>query len=266
MVLDDGSEVRLIGALAPRAPAGSAGPSAWPPEQAARRALEDLVLGRTVELAFGGRHTDRYGRRLAHAFVERDGKRIWVQGYLLSHGHARAYALPESTACLDEMLAHERVAREGGTGLWAGGAYRIRQAASTGELLARRNSFEIVEGRVANVAEVGRRTYVNFGANWREDFTAVVSAPLGRSSPETRSWLKGLAGQRVRVRGWIERRNGPMIEVADLAQIEVVSGDDPRDPAPPAAGASGELRQPAVRPAPDAKRRPAVVRPGAVDL
>ena len=219
--LDDRSEVRLIGALAPRPPAGAA-TGAWPLEREAVTELERLVAGRAVELGYAGRRTDRYGRRLAHVFVEDGGERTWVQGHLLSQGLARAYALPGSAACLEEMLARERDARNAGKGLWASPAYAVRDAARTDLLLARRGRFEIVEGRVAAAADVRERLYLNFGADRRSDFTVAVPMALIRDEPEAMSRLKALAGKRIRVRGWIERRNGPFIAISALAEIEVL--------------------------------------------
>ena len=84
IVMDDGAEVRLIGALAPRST--SPGAAEWPPERAAREALERLLLGRNVELKFGGRRSDRYGRLLAQVFVSDGPDKVWVQGRLLEQG------------------------------------------------------------------------------------------------------------------------------------------------------------------------------------
>ncbi len=89
--LDDDREVRLIGALAPRSPDMRPDAAAWPPEQQAEAALRELVLGNSVELAYAQARRDRYGRLLAHLFLNRNGQRLWVQGELLSNGHARAY-------------------------------------------------------------------------------------------------------------------------------------------------------------------------------
>ena len=100
VLLDDHQEVRLIGALAPRSPDLSPSAQPWRPEEEATAALRALVLGRSVSLATSGRLTDRYGRRLAHLFVEQGGERVWVQGELLATGHARAYGLPGSYACM----------------------------------------------------------------------------------------------------------------------------------------------------------------------
>ena len=98
VVLDDGSELRLIGALAPRALDAGAERGQWPAELAAIEELRALLLGRSIELAFGGERTDRYGRWQAHAFWTDSDQRRWVQGRMLEQGLARAYTLAGNRA------------------------------------------------------------------------------------------------------------------------------------------------------------------------
>lgn len=253
--LDDNLEVRLIGALAPRAPDMRPDAQPWPLEQRAKAALRDLVLGRSVKLAYAGQRFDRYGRLLAHLFLDRGGERTWVQGALLSSGHARAYGLPGSFACMPELLAHERVARAARIGLWSHAAYATRRALRPRAILRRRNTYQIVEGRVTRVAPTKSRTYLNFGPDWRSDFTAGVDARVLRANPAWAKSLAALEGRRIEVRGWIEYRNGPFINVEDPSQIETMDGDAP-------ASAS---QAPATSP-PQIRKRPALKRPGAVDL
>jgi endonuclease YncB( thermonuclease family) len=263
VLLDDMSEVRLIGALAPRAPDMRPSDDAWPPEAAAIEALRALVQGRTVELAYAGRRSDRYGRLLAHLFLERDGERVWVQGELLKTGHARAYGLPGSFTCMPEMLAHERVARSAGTGLWSNGAYRTRSALRAGALMRYRNSYQVVEGRLAHVAPTKARTYLNFGTDWRRDFTAGIEAGVLRANPEWAKTLAALEGSRIEVRGWIEYRNGPYIKVEDPSQVAVVEeGAPPPRPRGPTMSSGDSRGQPAT----PKQKRPAPSGPGALDL
>ena len=134
--LDDGSEVRLIGALAPRAIDVGAEPGTWPWEGKARDALQALVLGKSVELGFGGERLDRYGRLQAQVYLIEGDQRRWLQGHLLAQGLARAYTLAGNRACADELLAAEQAAREARRGLWAEAAYQVRQADRPAELLA----------------------------------------------------------------------------------------------------------------------------------
>ncbi len=255
--LDDGSEVRLTGTLAPRRPQSSISGAPWAPETAATAALTQLVIGASVEIATAGRTSDRYGRKLAHVFMRRDGVPLWVQGQLLAQGHARAYVLPGSTACIEDMLAIEKGAREAGLGLWANAAYAVRPALRSRQMMGLRSTFQIVEGRVEAIAEVRGAVYLNFGSDWRNDFTAgVVRGRKAAKVANPAFDALALKGKRVRVRGWIERRNGPFIEIVHPGQIEVLDGGGaPLSPAPNTVGSER---------APNEKR-PALL-PGALDL
>ena len=190
--LDDGSEVRIIGALGPRARDAVANPGEWPAEQEAIAALTDLVLGHSVKLAYGGRRTDRYGRHLAQLFVEKDGESQWVQGEMLAKGQARFYGLLDNFSCAQELLAHEAQARAQRIGIWSVALYRPKQAALINVLMALRSSFQIVEGRIANVSRTKSAVYLNFGQDWKTDFTIKVAkstpwvpTPLGRQAWKT---------------------------------------------------------------------------------
>jgi endonuclease YncB( thermonuclease family) len=264
VLLDDHQEVRLIGALAPRSPDFSPTAAPWPPEEAAIAALKSLVQGRSVSIATSGRARDRYGRQLAHLFVEDGGERIWVQGEMLAAGHARAYGLPGSYACMRELMAHERVARDEYAGLWSSAAYAVRSARATRNLLRRRNSYEIVAGTVAKVAPTKARTYVNFGSDWRRDFTAGIEARVLRANPGLTQMLAGLEGKRVEVRGWIQYRNGPYIDIEDPSQIAIADAALPGVTPPPPGAETSSDRVPDTPPGKE--KRPAPSAPGALDL
>lgn len=230
--LDDGSDVRLIGALAPRASDAGADRGAWPAEQNAIRALSDMILGKSVKLAYRGRRADRYGRHLAHLFVMFGGQETWVQGELLAAGAARMYGLPGSVACGPEMLAHETLARSARRGLWSSAIYRPKPAHLVALLMSKRSRFEIVEGVVATVSRTKSGVYLNFGSDWKSDFTARIAKDVLSANPDLNRSLAGIEGKTIAVRGWIERRNGPMIDIRDPAQFELRSTPD---------GASGNV-------------------------
>jgi len=212
VTLDDGSQLRLIGALAPRAIDAGADPGMWPLEAAAQEELRALVLGKSIELAFGGERADRYGRLQAQAFSIEGNERRWVQGHLLQQGLARAVVQAGNRACAGELLQAERVAREARRGLWADAAYQIRSADSPLVLSRYRSTFQVVEGRVAAVAQVRGTIYLNFGANWRQAFAVSLRRGdrglLGAHAGDP----KTLQGRLARVRGWIEQRHGPTID------------------------------------------------------
>ena len=86
--------------------------------------------------------------------------------------------------------------------------------------------FELVEGRVLDVATVRNRTYVNFGDDWRSDFTLNLASSARKLFEREGFDLEGLEGRRVRARGWIKFYNGPMIDITHPEQIEILEPGD----------------------------------------
>jgi micrococcal nuclease len=233
LVLDDGKAVRLIGALAPRAGDANASPGAWPPELDAIRALSDLVLAKRVKLAFAGRKYDRYGRELAQVFVVDRGREDWVQGALLRGGYARVYGLPESFVCAHELMAHEAEARRQRLGLWNNGVYRALPADHPGEIMKQRGKYERVTGTIVSVGRTKGATYLNYSNDWRTDFTVRIDKKVLGANPDFDKSLDALASKTVTVRGWIDRRNGPLIDISDPSQLEATDDTMPAETSAP---------------------------------
>ena len=216
VVLDDGTEVRLVGIQAPKLPLGRAGFETQPLAPEARAAMRELALSQRVMLYYGGQRVDRWNRALAHL---RDEAGRWLQGEMLRRGLARVYSFRDNRAKVSEMLVLERAARAARRGIWAHPFYAVRTALETPRFI---DSFQIIEGRVASASIVKRRAYVNFGDDWREDFTVTV-APRDMSVFRAAGFdIEVLSGQRVRVRGWLKDFNGPQIEATHPEQIEVL--------------------------------------------
>ncbi len=216
LVLDDGREIRLVGVQAPKLPLGRPNFKKWPLADESKALLETLATGKTLALSYGGRRIDRYHRLLAHLH---DTHGLWLQGELLRRGMARVYSFADNRANVAEMLVFEREARTARRGIWRHPFYYTRNAA---ELSSDTTGFQIVEGTVHAVATVRKRTYVNFGADWRTDFTISIGAKAQRLFEEAQFHPKGLEGKRIRVRGWVKSYNGPMIEATHPEQIEIL--------------------------------------------
>lgn len=215
VTLDDGRQVRLVGIQAPKLPLGRPGFSAWPLADEARRKVVELTLGKAVRLAYGGARQDRYGRALAHLFV---GDGTWVQGEMLRAGLARVYTFADNRALAADMYVLEGAARDARRGIWNDPFYRIRDAGDVGRDVG---TFQVVEGRVFRAARVRSRVFLNFAEDWKHDFTILVAATLLPTFETAGVDLLGLAGRRVRVRGWVKEWNGPMIEATHPEQIEL---------------------------------------------
>jgi len=214
--LDDGREIRLASLEVP--PATEASPAG----EAARAALATMLADQTVELRGAAAPPDRYGRAIAHAFITGGGPGRPVAHAMLAGGHARVGAQVDDPACAAELLSQERVARTAKIGLWREPQYAIMPAGNLAGLVAGRGRFTVVEGKVLSVRESGGTIYANFGRRWSQALTVTISKRQERIFTGAGINPKALENRRVRVRGWVEVRNGPRIEAGRPEQIEFV--------------------------------------------
>jgi endonuclease YncB( thermonuclease family) len=211
--LADGRSLRLAGIIAPKGDE--------PFADVARSALARMVLGRRVALAFAQRRLDRHGRLLAQVWLTGAdaAPQDWVQGRLLGDGLTRVATTADQREMAAEMLRIEAAARFARRGLWADPAYSVRTAdGAAGDL----DSFQIFEGRPLAAAVRRGRGYLNFGPDYRTDFTLGFDADALRLLEESDIALQSFEGVRLRVRGWVRWFNGPFIDVTHPEQIEVL--------------------------------------------
>jgi endonuclease YncB( thermonuclease family) len=202
--LEDGREVRLAGIQA--VTTGAA-------------ALAALIAGRDVTLRGETDVPDRWGRQPAFVFAGETENSI--QGLLLAKGEALVSAEIADKGCAAELAAAEAAARQGRRGTWADSSV-IKNAESTGDILARIGQFAVVEGKVLSVREAGATFYANFGRRWTRDFAVTISRRMMASFEAAGVNLKSLENRNIRVRGWVEQRGGPRIELLHVGQIEVL--------------------------------------------
>src|SRR5690606_26128459 len=110
-----------------------------------------------------------------------------------------------------------------GLGIWRNSFYSVRAADDPDDLLERVGGYELVEGRVLLAEKRGGRVYLNFGRHWKEDFTAVIEGPALRLFAGDDFDPLVLEGALVRIRGWVDDRDGPRIEITHPEQIEVLA-------------------------------------------
>ena len=85
--------------------------------------------------------------------------------------------------------------------------------------------FAVVEGKVLSVRTAGATTYLNFGRNWTRDFAVTISRRIVPAFEAAGLAPKSLENRRIRVRGFIEARTGPRIELLRVGQVDVLGGN-----------------------------------------
>jgi endonuclease YncB( thermonuclease family) len=184
-----------------------------------RDALQQLVGGRSIRLERLD-STDRYGRLVALIYTE-DAEQS-VQQVMVAQGQARVSGRIGSKACADALLGAEKSARRARRGLWADPNFAPLRPENLTRIGAARGQFALVEGKVLSVRESGATIYLNFGRRWTKDFTVTILKRHRREFAAAGIDPKQLEGRPIRVRGWIEQRNGPVIEADAPEQVELV--------------------------------------------
>jgi micrococcal nuclease len=215
LVLDGRLTVRLAGIDVPRRRPGRVAPAA---AETARLGLERIAGGKALALRFPGTERDRHDRAVAFAATT-DGTSLGEA--LIREGLARvlAGALPEG--CISRLLVLEKAARATDSGLWKDRAFAVRKA-NDPSLGTQKGLYVLVEGRVASVGRGTRMVFLNFGRDWRRDFTAMVATEVAARVAGEGKPVSGLAGRRVLVRGLIEDQDGALIRVTGASGLEVL--------------------------------------------
>jgi len=214
--LKDGSLIRLSGLDFPDYSPDEPGDISI----TALRVLRDMLEGQDVNLYHTKKsdtgRVNRMGHHIAH--LERKEDKAWVQGSLIALGLARVRSSKSNPEMALQMYTLEKQARKESLGLWEIDVFKILTPEESENHIG---SFQVVEGRIESVAIRRNRIYMNFGKNWRDDFTVSIAPSdrrlFSKQGLDPLQWN----GKHVRVRGWIESYNGPYMEINHPQSIEI---------------------------------------------
>jgi hypothetical protein len=223
--LQSGLKVQLTGIVAPRR--GYKERPDEPFAKEARQTLEKIALGRPAQLAYGGDKRLAGGTQtlaLAQVYTQSEGGRwVWAQEAMLREGMARVRTFKSNPARAAALYQAEAIARKAKAGLWADKAYAIRKAETiTAEDPETIKGFQLVEGIVRSIGKTEKKTYLNFGDDYRTDFTVSIDAEDLPAWTAKDPPLDSLKGKRVRVRGYVYDSGGPLIRIDHPQAIEVL--------------------------------------------
>lgn len=183
--------------------------------------LQDYTIGKEFRLyqtkdRNTGR-TNRMNHKMYHLVREDDDG--WVQGTLLALGVARVRTVKDNPELAEDMYAKEMEARSENLGLWGMEQYQIHQADTAAAAI---DTYGIIQGKVLRAQRRPSRIYLNFGDNYRDDFTVqVLSSDIKAFRARDIDPL-ALEGKTIEVRGWVKDYNGPYIEIDHPARLRVL--------------------------------------------
>lgn len=194
VLLSDGRQVRFIGVNTPERARKEQ--RAEPLADSARAALIEYLAAANnrIALEFDSELKDRYGRLLAHPFLQ-TGVNLTAQ--LLRDGWGLAIAVPPNLALQECYRQAEREARTDLRGVWAVAYFGVREA---GALDPSTTGFMRVKGRLEHIG-------FSRDALWLQIGRLGVRIDKGHL-PYFRRWnFHALQGLELEVRGWVSARD-----------------------------------------------------------
>lgn len=176
---------------------------------------QDVIIYQTQSKDEG--RMNRMGHHIAHLVRARD--ETWTQGMLIALGVARVRTTKYNPEMAAQMLNLEDQARTQKVGLWAMEEYNVLTPTSTFKHIG---SYQIIEGQVISVSMRRNKLYLNFGNNWKQDFTVRLNPnryqDFEKNGLPPRRW----SGKSIRIRGWLESYNGPFLDIDHPERIEAL--------------------------------------------
>ncbi len=218
--LSNGRLLRYIGLDTPevrvKAADGSFIYSPTPFSLEAKEFNRKLVEGKNIRIEFDIEKTDRYNRLLGYCFLDD----IFVNARLIEEGYGVLYTHPPNLKYVDLFIASQKEARRFRRGLWSS-LLTIDHTQANQYI----GQIRRVEGRVVATYKSAKCLYLNFGQDYKNDFTVVIfNNALQAFRQKGIDPVSFYNQKRISVIGRIREYNGPEVIVNSPHEIEVVEG------------------------------------------
>lgn len=215
----DGKKVRLLNINTPETAKKNKPSEAYAVK--AKKHLEKLIDKKEVVLKYDEEKKDKYKRYLAYVYLK-DG--TFVNAEMLKSGLAHIYSFPKNVSKYNELKKSENYARKSNLNMWSDPRWQVQNANYKKAVEKFRfGKYQTFKGKILNVAKIGNKTFLNFGHNWRTDFSVEIHKKYLRYfTQQNINPEQYYKGKTVIVRGILRPVNGALISATHPQQIEVL--------------------------------------------
>lgn len=202
LVLSDNRKVRFIGINTPELERYPVKPEVFALQ--AKRYLESVLRdSKKIYLSFGAQSQDRYGRLLAHIFLD-NGRN--VNAMLLEQGLASVIAIPPNVKLLRCYLHIERLAQKKRKNIWGN---KYSDYIDAKNISLSNTGYHFIKGKVIRVGRSRDAVYLQLASKFtlrikHQDFKYFNALNLNELT------LEQLANKSIYVRGWVYRRKNEL--------------------------------------------------------
>lgn len=180
--------------------------------------IKKNVTGKAVDIVLGGSESTAYNSYLI--------KNVKISEYnlilnLLKAGFAVNYHMEKPDIIDNDKKLAENEAIKTKSGLWSDSSnIFISKEELEQNTKIHLYNFRVVTGQVTATKLVKDKMYLNFGDDWKTDFTVIINKENLKNFGEAD--LDKLSGKKVMVRGWIEFYNGAAMEIYNASHLDVM--------------------------------------------
>lgn len=175
-----------------------------------------------VTLKIDEKRLNRYGNIIA--YVKDEKRNLSLQEVLVQEGLAYVYTTTDNDIGYLKLLELEEESRNNNKGLWQEKEFKIQAPQSMVKYQNYyKNKFAFVKGYVKSVKFTKKRVFINFGDDWKKDFTVSISNQFLKNFDKNK--IKSLKDKEIQVRGWIASYNGPFMDIYHLGHLEIFKQD-----------------------------------------
>lgn len=217
---NDNKKVRLLNINTPETAKKNS--ASEPFSIAAKKQLEKLIDHKKVKLVYDKEKKDKYGRLLAYVYLN-DG--TFINAEMLKSGMAHLYTFPNNISKFEELKKAEDYARNKKIGLWSHPRYKIINANLEQKYPKQLfGKYQTSEGKVLKTININNVTYLNFGSNWKTDFSVEIPQKyLEYFSEKNIDPITYYQDKTLRIRGILKPVNGALITATHPQQLEVIN-------------------------------------------
>lgn len=200
-----------------------------------RAALAALLAGKALSAHILSDKVDRWGRLAAMVFSAGETTAGGVAAMAIARGLGRYRPEPDAHPCRDALLSAEADARRDGLGLWRDPYYGVLAVDDREAFAERAATIVVAQGRLRQVDTGPFRTKLRFAAPGEVRYgllVAVVPSKVVKRYGEAGVRFEALIGRTLRIRGLLDLRFGPQIEIAGPDALEVLADVEARGAKP----------------------------------
>jgi hypothetical protein len=145
----------------------------------------------------------------------------WVNKELVSQGVAHVYTFPDNAINAEALLKAEDIARNSKLNMWSHPRWKLLDSDNIPDSSV--GKFNVVQGTVTNIARIKGKYYLNFGANWRTDFSVEIpNKYYSKFKILNKKIDKYYIHKKLTIRGFIKPVNGHLVTVTHPQQLTVI--------------------------------------------